>query len=144
LSADVVASVVLPRSESERAVTAATWDFFLGIFSVPSTTGNKWSSSDCKGTVAVAFPFTAVTALSVDTVVLMGFVGTNADDLVEGCDKESNADPGWPAVSALAALRGDDDKDDFTEDNDDSEEKDELCAVVSWALLGGRLGRELG
>ncbi len=69
----------------------------------------------------------------------MVFVGTNADDLVEGCGKDSIADPGWPAVS-VAALRGDNDKDDFTEDNDDKEEKDELCAVVSWALLGGRLG----
>ncbi len=122
-------------------MTAATWDSFLGIFSVPSTsTENNWSSFDCKGTVAVAFPFTPGVALSVDTIVLMVFVGTNADDLVEGCDKDSTTDPGWPAVSVVAALRGDDDKDDFTEDIDDNEEKDELCAVVSWALLDGRLG----
>ncbi len=73
----------------------------------------------------------------------MVFIGKIADGLVEGCDKDSTADPGWPAVSSVAALR-DDDKDDFTDDNDDSEEKDELCAVVRWALLGGRLGRELG
>jgi hypothetical protein len=75
----------------------------------------------------------------------MVFVGSNADDLVAVCDKDSTADPGWPAVS-VAVLRGDDDIDDFTEDIDDNEEKDELCAVVvvSWALLGGRLGRELG
>jgi hypothetical protein len=73
----------------------------------------------------------------------MVFIGKIADDLVEGCDKDSTtAESGWPAVS-IAALRGDD-KDDFTEDNDDNDEKDELCAVVSWALLGGRLGRELG
>jgi hypothetical protein len=110
-------------------VTAATWDSFLGIFSVTSTsTENNWSSFDCKGIVAVAFPFTPGVALSVDTIVLMVFVGTNADDLVEGCDKDSTTDPGWPAVS-VAALRG-----------DDREEKDELCAVVSWALLDGRLG----
>jgi hypothetical protein len=73
----------------------------------------------------------------------MLFIGTNADDLVEGCGKDSTTDLGWPAVS-VAALRGDNDKDDFTEDIDDNEEKDELCDVVSWALLGGRLGRELG
>ncbi len=66
----------------------------MGIFSVSSTTGNKWSSFDCKGIVTVAFPFTSVTALSVDTVVLMVFIGKIADVLVEGCDKDSTTDPG--------------------------------------------------